>query len=61
MNENANIRVVSSKVIQVIETKSAVGNGTEDSPTRIVTEYFDFNGERLAEYDPISKLYPYVR
>jgi hypothetical protein len=41
----------SAKVIQVIETKSCRGDGTEKNPYRVVTQYWDFDGNILAEND----------
>lgn len=41
----------SVKVIQVIETKSVRGIGTEKDPVREVTQYWDFEGKFLAEWD----------
>lgn len=41
----------SAKVIQVIETKSKRGLGTEKDPVREVTQYWDFEGRFLAEMD----------
>lgn len=43
---------MSARVIQVIETTTHRGNGTTDEPYRIVTQYFAFDGELLAESDP---------
>lgn len=40
------------KVISVIRTKDRRGNGTEQEPTRIVTQYWTLEGELLAERDP---------
>lgn len=40
-----------AKVIQVIETKAKRGLGTEKDPVRIVTQYWDFEGNFLAEMD----------
>lgn len=40
------------KVLQVIEVTSNRGRGTEESPIRNVREYFDMQGNKLAEYDP---------
>lgn len=37
----------------VIETKSVRGSGTIEQPTRIVTEYWSLDGEKLAESDPL--------
>jgi hypothetical protein len=41
----------SAKVIQVIETKAKRGLGTEKDPVREVTQYWDFEGNFLAEMD----------
>ena len=40
-----------ARVIQVIETSSLRGRGTEDDPCRDVKQYWDFNGNLLAESD----------
>lgn len=44
--------VDSAKVIQVIETKTLRGNGTEGDPFRYVIQYWSFGGCLLAEKDP---------
>lgn len=41
----------SAKVIQVIETKAKRGLGTKKDPVRIVTQYWDLDGNFLAEAD----------
>ena len=41
----------SAKVIQVIEVKAKRGLGTEKDPVREVTQYWDFEGNFLAEMD----------
>ncbi len=41
----------SAKVIQVIETKAKRGLGTEKDPVRDVVQYWDFEGNFLAEMD----------
>lgn len=41
----------SAKLISVIETKAIRGLGTEKDPIREVTQYWDLNGEFLAEMD----------
>lgn len=41
----------SAKVIQVIETKAKRGLGTEKDPVREVTQYWDLEGNFLAEMD----------
>lgn len=44
--------IQSAEVIQVIQTRSKRGEGTEKDPVRIVTQYWDFEGHLLAENDP---------
>lgn len=44
----------SAKVIQVIETKSIRGKGTHYDLSREVTQYWDFEGNLLAENDPCT-------
>ena len=43
--------VDSAKIINVIETKAVKGNGTEENPVRYVYQYWDFEGNLLAERD----------
>lgn len=45
----------SARVIQVIETKAKRGLGTEKDPVREVTQYWDFEGNFLAEMDSDPK------
>lgn len=45
----------SARVISVIETKALRGEGTEENPNRIVTQYWDFAGNLLAENAPYEK------
>lgn len=40
-----------AKVIQVIETRAKRGLGTEKDPVREVIQYWDFDGNFLAEMD----------
>lgn len=42
----------SAEVIQVIRTQALRGEGTEEDLCRIVTQYWDFDGNLLAEHDP---------
>lgn len=42
----------SAKVIQVIETRSLRGAGTGEDVCREVKQYWDFEGNLLAENDP---------
>lgn len=42
----------SAQVIQVIKTESLRGKGVEGDVCRTVTQYWDFDGNLLAESDP---------
>lgn len=44
--------VSKAQVIQVIKTESLRGEGTKEDSCRIVTQYWDFDGNLLAESDP---------
>lgn len=44
-----------ARVIQVIETASLRGEGTENDKCREVKQYWDFEGNLLAENDPCTK------
>jgi hypothetical protein len=45
----------SAKVAQVIVVEAVRGNGMVDGdPIRIVTQYWSFDGELLAEHDPVK-------
>ena len=46
----------SAKVIQVIETKSARGAGTNEQPSRMVTQYWSLDGQFLAEIDDLPSV-----
>lgn len=48
-------RTDSARVISVIETRILRGEGTEKDPCRIVTQYWDFEGNLLAENDQYEK------
>ena len=50
-NVNRPNGVKGAKVIKVIETKAMRGLGTEKDPARVVTQYWDFDGNFLAEMD----------
>lgn len=49
MDEMCRKGTQSAKVIQVIETKSIIGSGVASDPYRIIIQYWDFNGNLLAE------------
>lgn len=46
----------SVRVISVIEVKANRGLGIEKDPVRVVTQYWDMNGNLLAERDPDPQL-----
>ena len=51
----------SAKVIQVIVTEAIAGTGETDDPVRVVTEYWDFDGRRLAVNDSwVQSLLPHL-
>lgn len=41
------------KVIKVIEVVSVIGNGTEESMTRYLNEYYSLDGTLLARHDTL--------
>ena len=45
----------SARVVSVIETRALRGIGTEKDKCRIVIQYWDFEGNLLAENDPCAK------
>ena len=45
----------SARVVRVIVTESLRGEGTQEDPCRTVTQYWDFDGNLLAENDPCEK------
>lgn len=45
----------SARVIQVIETESIRGNGTNEDKCRPIKQYWNFDGNLLAENDPCAK------
>ena len=45
----------SAKVISVIVTRALKGLGTENDPVREVIQYWDFDGNLLAEHDSVNE------
>lgn len=41
-----------SKIVNLIETRSQLGKGTNDDPLREIVELFQFDGTRVAAIDP---------
>ena len=55
MDDNLFARDIdAARVIQVIETKAMRGSGTPKQPIREVIQYWSFDGELLAENDPLG-------
>lgn len=52
--------VDSARVVHVIETISIRGTGTDMDKVRFVTQYWDFEGNLLAENDPMEKENAYM-
>lgn len=48
--------IVEAKVVQVIRTESAVGRGVPGDPVRVKFMYWSFEGELLAEMDPLERV-----
>ena len=46
-------KTLSAEVIQVIKTVSRVGRGIDGDPVRHVIQYWSFDGQELAENDPV--------
>ena len=44
-----------ARVIQVIETRSCRGDGTQENPCRIVIQYWSLEGKMLAEKDSYNE------
>ena len=54
MNEQKPVRprgTDRAKVVHVIETQGLKGVGTKEDPVRTITQYWDFEGNLLAESD----------
>ncbi len=51
-NEQVKETIQQAVVVEVIRIILLVGDGTESSPMRNVTEYWDKEGMRLARRDP---------
>ncbi len=45
-----------AELIEVIKTESVCGKGTEESPVRVVIEYWSLEGELLARVDTIHEI-----
>ncbi len=44
----------SARIVEVIETRSIMGKGTEEDICRVVVQYWHKNGELIATIDPIN-------
>lgn len=55
LKEKYQDRFYGAKVIQVIEEKCVMGEGTDVNPYRVVTLYRSLDGDLLAAHDPEIK------
>ena len=55
MHEGKEDGTISVRVIQVVETLGRRGKGTTEDPLRVVIQHWDFDGNLLAENDPINE------
>ena len=44
--------VKKARVVSVIQVEAKIGTGTKEDPVRKVIQYWDLDGNLLAEYDP---------
>lgn len=51
----SDIKVSCVKMVEVIEVTSTAGEGTPESPSRLVRQYWDKEGKWLANVDPWEK------
>ncbi len=45
-----------AKAIEVIETISLLGKGTQEDPVRYIYQYWDFQGNLLAQRDTLEDI-----
>lgn len=43
-----------ARIIQVIEVKTIIGDGTKENPVRVLFQYWDVKGNMLATYDSLE-------
>lgn len=55
INVKHKTNVWSVGIIQVIKVQSRLGDGTEEDPVRMITEYYDLKGNLLARQDALQK------
>lgn len=53
-----NNSVKKAKIIPVIQVEAKIGTGTKEDPVRNVIQYWDMEGDLLAEHDPFNALLP---
>lgn len=46
--------VLNTRVIQVIEVNACKGSGVDEDPFRWVTEYWTFDGKKIADTDTLT-------
>ena len=50
--------VKKAKVVSVIQVEAKIGTGTKEDPVRNVIQYWDLDGNLLAERDLLNDLIP---
>lgn len=50
--------VKEAKVVSVVRVEAKIGTGTKEDPVRNVIQYWDIEGNLLAEHDPFNDLLP---
>lgn len=50
--------VKEAKVVSVVQVEAKIGTGTKEDPVRNVIQYWDIEGNLLAERDPLNDLLP---
>lgn len=45
-------KMESARLITIIEVKAVIGTGTKEDPSRVITQYWDFEGNLLSQVDP---------
>ena len=50
------MKIENVKIVPMVTVEAKVGDGTENNPVRIVTQYWNTDGEMVAEKDPVTQL-----
>lgn len=50
------MKIENVKIVPMVTVEAKVGDGTENNPVRSVTQYWNTDGEMVAEKDPVTQL-----